>query len=107
MDIEQVIMELIINSGDARSKAYEAINAAERGEEDVAQELMNQCIAGINKAHHAQTKLIQSEVNGETVEISLLLIHAQDHLMNSITVREFAEQMIKLHIKVNKLQGGE
>ncbi|MDX7989752.1 PTS lactose/cellobiose transporter subunit IIA, partial [Xenorhabdus sp. 12] len=56
----------------------------------------------INEAHHFQTELIQSEARGEKTEISVLLIHAQDHLMNAITVKELAEEFITLHKRVEE-----
>ncbi len=39
--------------------------------------------------------MIQAESRGEKNEISLLMIHAQDHLMNALTVRELAIEMIE------------
>ncbi|MBJ3789737.1 PTS lactose/cellobiose transporter subunit IIA, partial [Bacillus sp. OA1] len=39
---------------------------------------------------------------GNHAEISLLLVHAQDHLMNAITVKELAEEFITLHKRVEE-----
>lgn len=97
MDTERIVMELIVNSGNARSKAFEAIDAAESGDFEKASQLIKEGGSDLNKAHITQTTLIQNEINGEKVEINLLLIHAQDHLMTSITVRELAEKMIKMY----------
>ena len=45
-------------------------------------------------AHDVQTQLITSEINGEKTETSLLMVHAQDHLMTSILARDLIEEMI-------------
>jgi PTS system cellobiose-specific IIA component len=41
-----------------------------------------------------QTKLITGEINGDKTETSLLMVHAQDHLMTSILARDLIEEMI-------------
>ena len=56
----------------------------------------------ISAAHRIQTDLIQEEARGNHTEISLLLVHAQDHLMNAITVKELAEEFITLHKRVEE-----
>lgn len=98
--MEEIIMNLIMNSGDARSYAMEAIQAAKKDDFYKAKELMNESKKQLDNAHNSQTKLIQSEINGEKVEISLLLVHAQDHLMTSITLNTLAQEIIDLHKKV-------
>ena len=45
-------------------------------------------------AHDVQTKLITGELNGEKTETSLLMVHAQDHLMTSLLARDLIEEMI-------------
>ncbi|PHA01297.1 hypothetical protein COE51_04775 [Bacillus pseudomycoides] len=55
----------------------------------------------MNEAHHFQTELIQSKAGGEKTEITVLLIEAQDHLMNSITVKESALEFVDLYKKIN------
>ena len=56
----------------------------------------------ISATHRIQTDLIQEEARGNHAEISLLLVHAQDHLMNAITVKELAEEFITLHKRVEE-----
>lgn len=94
MNFEQVVMELISVSGDARSKALEAIQCARKGEFEEADKLLGECEESLNKAHRVQTDLLVKEVNGEYTEIRLLMVHAQDHMMNALTVKDLAEQII-------------
>ena len=98
---EQIPFQLILNSGNARSFAMEALQFAKQGKMTEADEAMVKAKEAINEAHHFQTELIQSEARGEKTEISVLLIHAQDHLMNSMTVKELAAEFIDLYKKLD------
>lgn len=100
MDMETIIMELVVNGGNARSKALEAITAAGKGDFETAEAKMTECQEALILAHHSQTDLLQAEVNGQPTTVTLLLVHAQDHLMNAITVRDLAQQMIQMYRKL-------
>lgn len=98
MDIENVVMELVVNGGNAKSKALEAVAAAAKHDFKLADELIKECEEALNNAHKFQTDLIQKEINnGKKTEVSLIMIHGQDHLMNAITVRDLAIQMIEMY----------
>lgn len=99
---EQIVMELVVNGGDARSKALESIQLARRGDFEGALDKLNQCNESLNKAHIFQTELIQAEAGGEKTKLSLLMIHGQDHLMNAITVRDLATEMVEMYKQLKK-----
>ncbi len=69
---EQIPFQLILNSGNARSFAMEALQFAKQGKMAEADEAMAKAKEAINEAHHFQTELIQSEARGEKTEISVL-----------------------------------
>ncbi len=102
MDIELVAMELVGNAGEARSLAFEALAEAKKGNFEKAEELLNQSKEASLKAHHTQTELICNEADGNKVEIGLLMVHAQDHLMTSILARELISEMIELYKKLQE-----
>ena len=99
---EQIVMELIVNSGDARSKAMGAIKIAKKGDLQAARAKIKEANAALNKAHNIQTSLIQGEAAGEEFQINLLMIHAQDHLMNAITIRDLALEVLDIYEEVRK-----
>lgn len=101
MDIEVIAMELVGNAGEARSLAFEALNEAKKGNFERAQELLEQSKEASLKAHHTQTELICNEADGNKVEIGLLMVHAQDHLMTSILARELITELIEIY-KIKK-----
>ena len=102
MDIELVAMELVGNAGEARSLAFEALAEAKKGNFEKAEELLNQSKEASLKAHHTQTELICNEADGNKVEIGLLMVHAQDHLMTSILARELISEMIELYKRLQE-----
>lgn len=94
------IMGLIVHSGNAKSECMEAIQLAKKGDFDGAKEKFQLANEALGEAHRAQTSLLTQEAKGENVEVSMLLIHAQDHLMNSITFRDLAQEMIDLYERI-------
>lgn len=108
MDLETIIMELVVNGGNARSLALEAVDAASRKDFETAKKKLEACDEALRKAHEFQTDVIRAEAAGEeTVPVSLILVHGQDHLMNAMTVRDLAEQMIRMYdIMFGRLDGG-
>jgi len=96
-DTEVIAMNLIANSGDARSLAFRALEQAKTGNYEEAEKLMEESNAASVKAHRIQTELLTSEAGGKVAEINVLLIHSQDHLMTSILAQELIKEIIILH----------
>ena len=94
------IMGLIVHSGNTKSECMEAIQLAKKGEIAEAREKINLANDALTEAHRSQTALLTQEARGEKVEVSMLLIHAQDHLMNAITFRDLAIEMIDLYERI-------
>ncbi|MDY0393641.1 PTS lactose/cellobiose transporter subunit IIA [Virgibacillus halophilus] len=81
----------------------EALNLARSNDFEMAKQKIVESGQELLKAHHFQTDLIQSEAKGKLEgKISILLIHAQDHLMNAMTVKEMAEEIIALRKDISK-----
>ncbi len=95
-DLEQKAFMLIAHSGDGRSYAFEAIRAAKEKNFEKAEELLKLSSHEFEEAHHVQTGLLSMEADGNSNIITLLLIHAQDHLMTGITVKQLAEELIDI-----------
>jgi cellobiose PTS system EIIA component len=97
MNNEMKIMQLIAQGGDARSYAMKGIALARKSKITEAKVAIKTGRDAVTKAHHIQTELIQKEASGEKQEITLLMIHAQDHLMNAMTVLDLAEEFIYVY----------
>ncbi|AJH01708.1 PTS lactose/cellobiose transporter subunit IIA [Clostridium beijerinckii] len=101
--LEMAIMNIIINAGDCKNHAYMALNLVNEGKYEEAENEMQLANDALGKAHDAQTEMLQKEASGEKVELSVLFVHAQDHLMTSISEKNLIEQIIELRKIVNTL----
>lgn len=101
-ELEEVVMGLIINSGQARSLAYAALKQAKQGDFAAVKTMMEQSRMALNEAHLVQTKLIEGDQGEGKMKVSLVLVHAQDHLMTSMLARELVTELIELHEKLEQ-----
>lgn len=101
MDLETTAMGLVGNAGESRSLSFEALKYAKNGEFDKAEELLNEAKKYSLIAHKVQTELICNEGDGNRIELGLLMVHAQDHLMTSILARELIYELIEIY-KIKK-----
>lgn len=99
-NMEEIIMNLIVDAGSARSSAMDAIRLAKEGSMAQADEALANANEELAKAHHTQTDLIQSAARGETIEINLFLVHAQDHIMTAMLAKDLAAEIVELHKKL-------
>ena len=95
-EMEALIMQLIMNSGNAKSLAMEAIKFARSNQLGEAEAKISEASDAINLAHNIQTQLLTLEASGQAVKFSLLLTHSQDHMMNSITTIDLAKEFVYL-----------
>ena len=97
---DALVMNLVVNSGEARSIAMEAIELARQGQFEEAAAKIAQARETINAAHNFQTELVQKEINNDPVPMSLLMCHGQDHLMTAMVVIDLAEKFIEVYQKM-------
>jgi len=89
--------EIVSYAGEARSKLLDALKAAENGQFDKAEELVESANSSIIEAHHAQTSLLQKEAAGEDLAFSVTLMHGQDHLMTTLLLKDMMRHLIELY----------
>ena len=95
--LEQIVMTIIANAGDARVKVYEALAKAKKGEFEEAKALLKKSEEVSTEAHLAHSQLLSLYANGELQATDLLISHAQDHLMCAELARELVTEIINLH----------
>lgn len=95
--IVKVAMEIVIAAGDAKNEASKALDCVGEFDFAGARKYLEEARCHILKAHNAQTGIIQGEISGEEViPPSLLLNHAQDTLMTTMTEVNLTEKLIGL-----------
>ncbi|GHU62916.1 PTS cellobiose transporter subunit IIA [Spirochaetia bacterium] len=92
MDDEAAAMELIVQAGDARSCAMEAIAKAKTGDFSVAGEKLKAGREAMSRAHVQQTEILEQSMENTDFKISMIMVHAQDHLMNALTILDLAQE---------------
>ena len=101
--LNSAAMQIILHAGDCRNLLNEAINDLldDKSEEEV-KEKITQAKKEITKAHVIQTDMIQSSINEEELQTTLLFTHAQDTLMTINSEVNLVQSMIRLYRKLEK-----
>ncbi|MGC6767258.1 PTS lactose/cellobiose transporter subunit IIA [Enterococcus sp. LJL128] len=99
---EDLIIGLILQGGNARSFAVQAIDQAAEGKYDLSKKSMQQAHRAISKAHDYHANLIEENLEETILPSPLLLMHGQDHLMNALNMIDMAERMIVLYRRLDK-----
>lgn len=98
--MEEIVFNLIMHSGDARSNCIKAINLAKKGNFVNARKYLDKADEELGYAHNTQTSLIQQEAGCEKLEFSLLLTHGEDHLMTTMMFKDLAVEIVDIHEKI-------
>ncbi|WP_019616789.1 PTS lactose/cellobiose transporter subunit IIA [Psychromonas ossibalaenae] len=102
--MQEICMELIVNAGDARSCAFEAIEAAKQKEFAQSDALLVDSRKAALEAHRSQTSLIHKEACGEGVDMTMTLVHAQDHLMTALLAKDLAGELVSIYQELSHLK---
>ncbi|MCM3156656.1 PTS lactose/cellobiose transporter subunit IIA [Bacillus subtilis] len=93
---EQISFQLILHSGNARSCIIQSLRAYKEGNKDEADALIAKAEQDLSAAHDIHFQMIQKESGGEAQAFSLLLMHAEDHLMSTLSMKELVKEMLDL-----------
>lgn len=98
-DLEQKIIGIISSAGESKAKAFEALRKVKEKDFEGAKKLMEEAKEIDLEAHKIQTELIVAEMQDDKEnkpEISLLMVHAQDHYMTSQLARDIVDVLIDI-----------
>ena len=101
-DLETVAMTLIAHAGESKSLAYQALMEAKSGNFEKADEFMKEAGKEMLKAHEIQTDLIVKEAGGEKIDVGLIMVHSQDHLMGAILFKDLVKEFIERYKELKK-----
>ena len=101
-ELQVAAFEIILNSGNARATVHEAFSEMREGHYAEAEEKLELANTELVEAHRAQTKLLQDYASGIGMKMEIIMIHAQDHLMTTMTLREVALEMLNLYRNVEQ-----
>ena len=95
--MQSIAFQLIAYSGEAFDHYYKAIEFARNGDFIKAQETLKSGNEKLSIAHNSQRELLTQEARNEDMDFSIILVHAQDHLMTTIMFERVAKEFIKLY----------
>lgn len=101
--LEKIMMGVAI-AGNAKSLGKEAMGYANSGDFLEARKTLLEARKSFLEVHASHFELIQKEASGEKLDISLLLIHMEDHVMTTSLFLESLEDQINLIERVYKLE---
>lgn len=100
--IEIVAFDIILHSGSSRTMIHEAFEQMRQGEFENAENKIEESNNELLLAHKSQTGLLQQYSSGENVKMEIIMVHAQDHLMTTMTLKEVALEMLYLYKRIEK-----
>lgn len=103
-DLDSICFQIIGTIGEVTNYYYESIDFSKQGNFIKAQESLNLGSAEYVNAHRIHASLIQRMASGEKIETSLLLIHAEDQLMNTEMLRTLVEQVLCLYKEIKEIK---
>ncbi len=101
---ELVAFNIIASVGTARSCYINAIDLAAEGEFEEAEAQIKEGAEAFTGGHSAHQELLVKMANGEKVEMTLLLTHAEDQLMSAEGFGIQAEKFLTLYKKLAELK---
>jgi PTS system cellobiose-specific IIA component len=102
MNFEEQTMRLIVNAGNAKSSAMNAIAQAKQGNWEGMRAALAESDAAMVEAHKEQTDILQRSLDNPHQGVGMLMVHAQDHLMTTIIVMDLAREFCELYETLQK-----
>jgi Phosphotransferase system cellobiose-specific component IIA len=90
--------QLIASAGMSKSNSMEAIINAREGNFEKAHQLLKKAEENLNEAHTVHFQMLQKEASSEAKkEMSLIPVHAQDHLTMATIYHDMAIDIVNLY----------
>ncbi|MGM9929466.1 MAG: PTS lactose/cellobiose transporter subunit IIA [Bacillus sp. (in: firmicutes)] len=93
---EQVSFQIILHSGNARSKVIQSLREYRAGKIEEAEALLQQAEEDLSVSHEIHFHMIQREASGNPTQFSLLLMHSEDHLMSTLSMKELVKELLEI-----------
>ena len=103
-EISMIGFEIVAYAGDAQTDLLEAIEDARKGEFDRARELVESAEQALIGAHDTQTKLLSQEAGGAAMDVTFIMVHAQDTLMTTMLLQKQAKTIIDQYERIAALE---
>ena len=100
--IEVACFQIITHVSTARTHFINAIQCAKEGKYAEAAELIEEGEKAFALGHDTHADLLAMDMNGEIINESDLLMHAEDQLMSAESFHILAEEFIELYKRMDE-----
>lgn len=87
-EISMIGFEIVAYAGDAQTDLLAALDKARQGDIAGAKELHATAKQELIDAHDVQTKLLSQEAGGGEMDVTFIMVHAQDTLMTTMMLEK-------------------
>ena len=94
---DAVCFQMIASIGEATACYMEALETAKNGDFVKAGLLIQQGEQNALSCHREHATLLSAMANHEKIEISLLLMHAEDQMMNGEMIKLMVKELIEVY----------
>ena len=103
-EISMIGFEIVAYAGDAQTDLIAALDAARAGDFERADSLHAQANQELIDAHDVQTRLLSQEAGGSELEVTFIMVHAQDTLMTTMMLEKQTRFMIDEYKRISALE---
>ena len=80
-----------------KATQWKRLPQLKKGNFELAEQKLTDAKESLVQAHHSQTQMLTQEAQGNHMQVTLLTVHSQDHLMTSIAFTDLAEEIVDLY----------
>lgn len=92
-------LRVVAFSGNARSNFLEALDLAKDGKFEEADQYIKMGLENLELAGQAQKDFFTNEAEGNREGLDFLAVHAQDHYMTTLLLRDLINNLIDIYKK--------
>lgn len=97
--LELLSFQIIANVGEAKSSLFQAMKASREERFEEAEVLINTAEESLLKAHGFHMEMLQNETEENPVNVTLLLMHAEDQMMTTEMLKDVTKELLLTHKK--------
>ncbi|MDO4849267.1 MAG: PTS lactose/cellobiose transporter subunit IIA [Coriobacteriia bacterium] len=103
-EISMIGFEIVAYAGDAMTDLLHALDAAREGDFDKAEELRKSAYDSMIEAHNIQTNILSKEAGGSEMDVTFIMVHAQDTLMTTMMLEKQTKFFIDEYKRIAALE---
>lgn len=103
-EISMIGFEIVAYAGDAQTDLIAACEKASQGDIDGARALHESAKQALIDAHDVQTRLLSQEAGGGDMDVTFIMVHAQDTLMTTMLLEKQTKFTIDAYQRIAQLE---